>query len=147
MSERITIYLCTNRKNGKRYVGQTTMTLGDRWEQHLTRDSDSPFGRAIRRFGPNAWKVELLQTCRTKRNAHIAEASWIAHYDCLVPKGYNVRRGNLVAAQKGYPANAIIVEKMIRCGRKNCDACPHGPYRYAKWHEGGKTVSKYLGAA
>jgi group I intron endonuclease len=141
----IIIYLCTNKKNGKRYVGQTTMTLDQRWTQHCTRDGNSAFSRAVRRYGANAWTVRQLEVCKTRRAAHIAEAAWILHYGTLVPDGYNVRRGNFVAARRQAPANARITEKWIRCGRNNCDQCPHGPYLYAKWSENGKTVSKYLG--
>jgi hypothetical protein len=32
----------------------------------------------------------------------------------------------------------------VSCG-KNCKGCPHGPYWYGYWHEGGKTRSKYIG--
>jgi hypothetical protein len=33
----------------------------------------------------------------------------------------------------------------VRCGKSNCTRCPHGPYWYAYWTEGGKRRSKYLG--
>jgi hypothetical protein len=32
----------------------------------------------------------------------------------------------------------------VRCG-KGCDACPHGPYWYAYWKEGGRSRSQYIG--
>jgi hypothetical protein len=32
----------------------------------------------------------------------------------------------------------------IRCG-KDCAACPHGPYWYAYWKEGGRGRSQYIG--
>lgn len=32
----------------------------------------------------------------------------------------------------------------VSCG-KNCKGCPHGPYWYGYWKEGGKTRSKYIG--
>ncbi|MDD4161972.1 MAG: hypothetical protein PHW87_05770 [Methanothrix sp.] len=32
----------------------------------------------------------------------------------------------------------------VSCG-KNCKGCPHGPYWYGYWREGGKTRSKYIG--
>jgi hypothetical protein len=32
----------------------------------------------------------------------------------------------------------------VSCG-KNCKGCPHGPYWYGYWREGGKTRSKYVG--
>lgn len=33
----------------------------------------------------------------------------------------------------------------VRCGRA-CGSCPHGPYWYASWKEGGRTRSLYIGA-
>lgn len=35
----------------------------------------------------------------------------------------------------------------VRCGKSNCTRCPHGPYWYAYWREGGRLRSKYLGSA
>jgi hypothetical protein len=35
------------------------------------------------------------------------------------------------------------LEKVF-CG-KGCKGCPHGPYWYGYWKEGGKTRSKYIG--
>ncbi len=35
----------------------------------------------------------------------------------------------------------------VRCGKENCSRCPHGPYWYAYWKEGGRTRSRYIGRA
>lgn len=35
--------------------------------------------------------------------------------------------------------------QMVRCGRQGCTKCPHGPYWYAYWREGGRSRSKYIG--
>jgi hypothetical protein len=32
----------------------------------------------------------------------------------------------------------------VRCG-KGCGGCPHGPYWYAYWREGGKVKKRYVG--
>ena len=36
-------------------------------------------------------------------------------------------------------------QQMVRCGKKSCTRCPHGPYWYAFWREGGRTRSRYVG--
>lgn len=36
-------------------------------------------------------------------------------------------------------------QEMVRCGKKGCTRCPHGPYWYAYWREGGRTRSRYVG--
>jgi hypothetical protein len=36
-------------------------------------------------------------------------------------------------------------QEHVRCGRKNCTRCPHGPYWYAYWREDGRVRSRYIG--
>jgi hypothetical protein len=35
--------------------------------------------------------------------------------------------------------------RLVRCGKQGCGSCPHGPYWYAYWREGGKRRSRYVG--
>lgn len=35
--------------------------------------------------------------------------------------------------------------QMVRCGKRGCTRCPHGPYWYAYWTEDGKRRSRYVG--
>ena len=53
------------------------------------------------------------------------------------------------------PHRAVTMEQQIgsltfryetvRCGKANCSRCPHGPYWYVYWKEGGRTRSRYVG--
>lgn len=36
-------------------------------------------------------------------------------------------------------------QEHVRCGRSTCTRCPHGPYWYAYWREGGRLRSRYIG--
>ena len=36
-------------------------------------------------------------------------------------------------------------QQMVRCGKRGCTKCPHGPYWYAYWTENGKRKSRYVG--
>jgi hypothetical protein len=36
-------------------------------------------------------------------------------------------------------------QEHVRCGRDGCSRCPHGPYWYAYWREGGRLRSRYIG--
>jgi hypothetical protein len=36
-------------------------------------------------------------------------------------------------------------QQAVRCGKKGCTSCPHGPYWYAYWREDGRMRSKYVG--
>jgi hypothetical protein len=33
----------------------------------------------------------------------------------------------------------------VKCGKPGCTKCPHGPYWYAYFREGGKVRSRYIG--
>jgi len=33
----------------------------------------------------------------------------------------------------------------VTCGKPGCKTCPHGPYWYAYWREGGRLRSRYIG--
>jgi hypothetical protein len=43
------------------------------------------------------------------------------------------------------PGTVTFRQEMVRCGKKGCTKCPHGPYWYAYWREGGRTRSRYVG--
>jgi len=41
--------------------------------------------------------------------------------------------------------NISLRKQMVRCGKRGCTKCPHGPYWYAYWTEEGKRRSRYIG--
>ena len=41
--------------------------------------------------------------------------------------------------------NVSLRQQMVRCGKAGCTKCPHGPYWYAYWTEGGRRRSRYIG--
>ena len=49
------------------------------------------------------------------------------------------------------PKNTTIREEFIKCGKVNCNLCPHGPYYYGYWKKNtrddniSKLTKKYLG--
>lgn len=36
-------------------------------------------------------------------------------------------------------------QRLVRCGKRYCASCPHGPYWYAYWMEDGRRRSRYIG--
>lgn len=46
---------------------------------------------------------------------------------------------------EGLPRNVTYRQETVRCGKDTCTTCPHGPYWYAYWKEGGRTKSRYIG--
>ena len=63
-------------------------------------------------------------------------------------KGLLVQKG--VAAEPGPHAKASDQKigyrlQSVKCGKRGCTTCPHGPYWYAYWREEGKLRSRYIG--
>lgn len=45
-----------------------------------------------------------------------------------------------------HQVNSIVYRlEKVRCGKKNCHSCPHGPYWYGYQRRNGKVVSFYVG--
>ena len=58
----------------------------------------------------------------------------------------NSKRESEVEKSKSIPNNATIRKEYIKCGKKFCLRCNHGPYYYAYWRdENGKLKKKYIG--
>ena len=47
--------------------------------------------------------------------------------------------------EPGLPAGLSYRQEHVRCGKSTCSRCPHGPYWYAYWREGGRTRKRYIG--
>jgi hypothetical protein len=75
---------------------------------------------------------------------------------------YDLRRlmlfaGEMVAVRTGSPSisepsrraagghRVSYRQQRVRCGKAGCTRCPHGPYWYAFWREGGRVRSQYVG--
>ena len=82
------IYLITNLLNGKKYVGQTIQRLNIRMNHHR-RGGDLYIDRAIRKYGRENFKVEVLEECYTVEQLNEREKFWIIELNCKHPNGYN----------------------------------------------------------
>ncbi len=47
--------------------------------------------------------------------------------------------------EPGLPPNLTYRQEEVRCGKRGCTSCPHGPYWYAYWKEEGRTRKRYIG--
>lgn len=43
------------------------------------------------------------------------------------------------------PAAVTYRRESVKCGKPGCRKCPHGPYWYAYYREGGRLRSRYIG--
>ena len=91
------VYSLTNTHNGKVYVGVTSTSVPHRWMRHCAdakRGSPYAIHKAIRKYGPEAFTVQLLEEIEGDRAALMqAEMRHIAEQGCIFPTGYNLTCG------------------------------------------------------
>ena len=85
------IYKIINLINGKLYVGQTKFSVEKRFKEHAK--ADSLIGRAIRKYGIENFKLEIIEICKTFTELNEREIFWIKELNCKVPNGYNISDG------------------------------------------------------
>ncbi len=87
------IYLATNKKNGKRYIGKTVGSLSRRRSYHGCRGY--AFFNALKKYGKQAFTWRVLCRCSI-RDLDENERKFIRHYNTCVSNGghgYNIQEG------------------------------------------------------
>lgn len=85
--------------SGKGYVGQTMKTAEKRWQEHCTeamgnkRNGCTALYRAIRKYGPDAFTLQVLEANVQKDDLDDREIHHIAAEKTLAPSGYNMVSG------------------------------------------------------
>lgn len=116
------VYLITNVVNGKKYVGQTKRPLAIRWTQHKAdskRGRNTPLYNAIRKYGVEAFTIEVLTLCDNRDMMDSAEKSYIRLYRTKDRNfGYNLTDGG--EGQPGVSPSIQTRAKMraYKLGRK-----------------------------
>ena len=89
-----TIYLLTNKINGKQYVGKTKRSLEKRIVEHKRNDSKggSAIEVAIQKYGWENFTVEILETCPVEKMDE-RERHFIKALGTKSPDGYNLTDG------------------------------------------------------
>lgn len=92
------IYKITNILNGKIYIGQTCQkNPTNRYYKHLTfsrKNDPGPLYKAIRKYGEQFFKFELLFCCENIENCNFMEIYFIKEYKSKTDQnGYNVMSG------------------------------------------------------
>lgn len=94
-----TVYLITNKLNGKVYVGQTNQPLSRRWTLHKSRMRQNKgytahLYNAMRKYGLDAFEIKTIAMCETQEWTNYLETLYILIYDSTKPKiGYNMTTG------------------------------------------------------
>jgi group I intron endonuclease len=80
------VYVTTNLKNGKKYVGDhSTDNLDDGY-----LGSGNLFTEKVKEYGKNNFQKEIIEFFNTKIEAFKEQEKWINEHNTLVPNGYNI---------------------------------------------------------
>lgn len=76
------IYLITNLINSKKYVGKTTTTIKERWQEHCSdnkkdRCNKRPLYDAFNKYGIENFKIEELEYVENNQELSNREIYWI----------------------------------------------------------------------
>lgn len=134
MEKSYCVYVHTNKVNGKRYVGITSMEPEKRWAKGHGYRSNVLFYRAIQKYGWDGFDHDILACGLTKQEACEMEVAMIAEFDLVNPeKGYNLDRGGNGSNRLTEKTRAVLRQK----NREYALAHPENGQRlanYAKTH-------------
>lgn len=91
------IYKIERTESGSCYVGMTQQLLKQRWSEHCSRarkGSDRAIHRAIRKYGPEAFIIDVIDSADTLDEAFMKEVEWIKRLGTFSDrKHYNSTKG------------------------------------------------------
>lgn len=104
-------YLISCLIDGKVYVGITSRSIRQRWNEH-TYFARKSRGRmtvayAIAKHGPGNFRIDPVCSMRSWADACEIERLLIAQHDCIAPRGYNLRAGGEGAYGRKPSADAV----------------------------------------
>lgn len=90
------VYIVRHRHYGTSYIGKTKHDIDWRWKYHVSQsgpNASSVLGRAINKYGPDAFEKEIICTGSSEEELNELEKLCIAAFQTRVPKGYNLTDG------------------------------------------------------
>lgn len=87
------VYKITNLINNKIYIGLTTKPHLTRFKEHkqLSKRSNYAIHQAMRKYGVDNFKIDIIESCNSLEDLVIRESYWIKTLDSMNPKiGYNM---------------------------------------------------------
>lgn len=91
------IYKCTNKINGKVYIGQTRQSFSARKRQHKNQaenNSSTYFHKALKKYGFDNFQWEILLVCFSLCELNKKEIYFISFFSSAdKTKGYNIKLG------------------------------------------------------
>jgi group I intron endonuclease len=125
------VYIVTNKINGKQYVGQHCEdSLDNYWKRNIwfaMHDStDKPYlYSAMRKHGPESFKIEALGIVETKEELDYYEKYLIKALNTKRPNGYNLTDGG--DGNSGFKHSPESIQKMsdVKKGKKFSEEHKH----------------------
>lgn len=108
------IYIIKNTINDKVYVGQTTMSIEDRFKQHLNHSKSKnsyEFYQAISELGEENFYIESLEENIDIKDLDVREVYWIKQYDSF-DNGYNSTPGGRARHENKILDVDIIIQNL-----------------------------------
>lgn len=94
------VYVHTNKINGKKYVGVTSLKPDDRWQNGRGYSHNKYFTNAIKKYGwSEGFTHEIVAENLSVEDAYQMERELIQHYDCMNPNGYNATSGGEIGKE------------------------------------------------
>ena len=92
------IYCITNLINSKKYVGKTTLTIDERWQEHCKdsrkeRCEKRPLYDAFNKYGIENFKIEEIEYIENEEELSKREVFWINELQTYGHNGYNATKG------------------------------------------------------
>ncbi|OIS41789.1 GIY-YIG nuclease family protein [Staphylococcus warneri] len=91
------IYGIRNTKNNKLYIGQTKLSLKDRFSRHTAKNEtnkNTAISKAIKSLGKDNFEIFLIKDgYGSYKELNDAECRFIKEYNTLAPNGYNLCPG------------------------------------------------------
>lgn len=102
-----TVYMHRNKTNGKVYIGQTSVSVEERWKKGKGYHHNAHFQSAIKKYGWDGFEHLILYDGLTKEQACKLEQKLIAEYNSNNSQnGYN----NSIGGEKGCLGRKITEE-------------------------------------
>jgi len=109
------IYMIRNNITNKVYIGQTWMTMKERWYAHCSKNNGCiKLRNSIQKYGKHNFTMTALTTAHTQENMDYWEQYFIDKYNSI-KEGYNLKdggaKGKLSAETKSKISKSLIGNK------------------------------------
>jgi group I intron endonuclease len=134
------VYEITNNINGKKYVGITSRTIEERFQEHVSRTKSYKRGNrlyvAMRKYGYDNFSVKLLAETSNENDVRLLETEFIIKYNSY-ENGYNCNLGghgflHIPEEIKAKISKAQIGKQISEEARKKMSSAKKGDKNCAK---------------